>query len=567
MATVLQLVVLDETGDTCYRMRWPAMELARQDPSLTVINMDARARERGEWAEKADLLVIYQSHDLELLPVIATRRARGLPTLVEYNDNFYEPPVASPVAREWSSPLLWQIYELFMREADGILVTGEGLASLLSSKVDTPVFVLKNHLPAPPPTLRPPPSEGEPFLLGWAGSLGHASDLLYVVPLLRTLVAQHPLLHLCLMGNEAFPEFIGVPSGRLSFTPWGSMEQYFEFWRHPHCGVVPLLPTPYNVCRSDIKALEIVGGGALPLLPNLTPYEDLLRKTKLPSWSSLADLESLILLYMRDRARYERDRQRAYQFLVQHRIGAHRRERLDLYKSFLKQDKQGKGGYREMVLPPSEEGYSKTLALLNQAQTQLREGDAAKALSTIEALYPSPDVLLLRLRALHKLHAPLQDLLSHITLAERLYPRDLRFSLFVFEHRLDLEEMMRRLQRFVNLLRGESQNYQRFFQRAVCDAASQLLESLPIERRGEVEEMLHALISLYPNALNLRYALALHYEVRGEIERAVDHLSAVVAGVEALEANQRFLQQVDKNPLLCSYESLSGVLRERRRAH
>lgn len=368
------------------------------------------------------------------------------------------------------------------------------------------------------------------------------------------------------MGNEAFPELLGVPSDRFSFTPWGSMEQYYEFWQHPHVGIVPLLPTPYNVCRSDIKAIEILGGGALPLLPNLTPYEDLLRRTKLPSWSSLAELESLILLYMRDRERYALDRQRGYDLVVEQRIGASRRERLDLYKSFLEHDqkKTGSGGYREKVLPPSEEGYSETLALLNQAQLQLKEGDAAKALATLEALYPSPDVLLVRLRALQKLHAPVSDILSHVALAERLYPRDLRFPLFIFEHRIDVSEMTRRLHRIVKLLGGESENYRRFFQKAVTEAAVQLLESLPAEGRKEAEEILHALILLYPNALNLRYALGLQYEMRGEIERAVENLSAVVAGVEALEANQRFLQQVDKNPLLCSYESLTSVLRERR---
>ncbi len=142
--TILQLALMDETGDSYYRMRWPAAELAQQAPGWRVLNLDSRSEDRYRWALEADLFIAYQSSDIDLLPIIRRRRELGKKTLVEYNDNFYAPPAASPVVREWSSPLLWQTYERFMELADGIIVTGPGLEKLFKGRFGKkPVHVLQ----------------------------------------------------------------------------------------------------------------------------------------------------------------------------------------------------------------------------------------------------------------------------------------------------------------------------------------------------------------------------------------------------------------------------------------
>src|SRR5580704_3393390 len=79
--TVVQLAALDDTGDSTHRVRWPAQALATQAPDWRVINLDGRAAERHDWAERADLLVAVQSSDPDLWPVIARRRRACRPTL------------------------------------------------------------------------------------------------------------------------------------------------------------------------------------------------------------------------------------------------------------------------------------------------------------------------------------------------------------------------------------------------------------------------------------------------------------------------------------------------------
>ncbi len=284
--TIVQLVLIDETGDSYHRMRWPGSILAEQAKNWRIINLDARAKERFQWAEHADLLVIYQSNDVDLFPIIAKRRALGLKTIVEYNDNFYAPPAASPVAKSWRSPLIWQTYERFMNEADALIVTGPGLQELFATKTNTPIHILENQIAQIPDEFNANwPTADNPLLIGWAGSLGHISDFLFFLPTITKFVLNNPGTSLCVMGNNALPSFVKLPATQFSFTPWGTMEQYYDFWKKCHIGIAPLLDTPYNNCRSDIKALEISAHSSLPVLSKLLPYQ-MCRKKAASVWET-----------------------------------------------------------------------------------------------------------------------------------------------------------------------------------------------------------------------------------------------------------------------------------------
>ncbi|MDB5037829.1 MAG: hypothetical protein JWQ35_1357, partial [Bacteriovoracaceae bacterium] len=267
--TIVQLVMIDETGDSYYRMRWPGRELSLMAPEWRVISLDASAKERFELGEKADLLILFQSHDQDLLPLISRRRAAGKKTLVEYNDHFYDSPVTSPAHEFWSSPLNWDIYERIMNDSDGVIVTGPGLKQLFSEKTKKPIFEIKNQLPDPSliPFEELWTDPAKELRLGWGGSMGHLPDLFSFLPVIRELISEIPHLKLYLMGNDAIPNYLDISPDRFHFVPWGSMESYFQFLESLHIGFAPLLDTPYNRCRSDIKAVEMSSRGVLPILP------------------------------------------------------------------------------------------------------------------------------------------------------------------------------------------------------------------------------------------------------------------------------------------------------------
>ncbi len=557
--TVVQLVHIDETGDSYYRMRWPGRHLAQQAPQWRVISLDARAAERFEWGRQADLLVVYQSHDVDLLPVLQDRRRRGLKTLVEYNDNFYSPASASPIFDQWSSPLLWQTYELFLREADGVLVTGPGLQQLLRDKTDRPIFVLENHLPDRPPDFDQlwSPVRDE-IRLGWAGSLSHMADLLAAVPVFRRLLDRWPSLRLHLMGNQSIPSLLGLPSNRVRFTPWGTMDDYFRFWREVHVGVALMLDTPCNRCRSDIKAVEMAGSGVLPVLPRLLPYQTFLDATPAPSYGTLAELAEVLDSLFRSPETVERLARRCWDYVRTQRVGPDRTERLRVFSQFLPDRPSDYRwpvpvGYHELTGTPRPQ-LARTVTL-SRAERLVAEGrlDAARELLE-QSLRQNPldaDVALAHVRVLRKTgDARFGQLVE--TYARR-FPLDLRFRLVAVTAQAEPQRRVEQWQRVADALRRQSRLYRRFFQKDVARLfARDTARGLPLLEVGR------ELVRLLPESAELRLAVAELCRLAGRWDEAAGHFRWLARARDACLANHEFFAKTPRSYVAVWDEALNG---------
>lgn len=432
--TIVQLVLVDETGDSYYRMRWPGAQLTKQDPSLRVINLDAQAKERFRLSLEADLLVLIQNSDLDLLPIIEERRRQGKATLVEYNDNFYDPPAWSPVAEPWSSPLLWQTYEIFMRAGDMLLVTGPGLQELFSPQTKVPIQILENHFPQnlPPFVWQEP---GAQLRIAWAGSLGHMADLLAVQPVLKQLIDESPHVIISLMGNESIPEVLHLPEGRFEFTNWGGMQEYLNFLSRAQIGIAPMLETGYNRCRSDIKAIEFTATRTLPVLQRALPYQKFLDHTGVPSFSDNRELLECLRELVRNPEKIREHLEQAYHYVATERVDSKREERLLLYRE--KMDHLPPStfnwplpvGYHEVKGTTEPEAVS--AQNLKALQQLINAGNREAALEKLKELvarnpgHPDLQLALFKL-TLRQERARAQDLYP---LFRRQFPRDIRFTL------------------------------------------------------------------------------------------------------------------------------------------
>lgn len=561
--TILQLTALDETGDSNYRMRWPAAQLSQFEPSWRVINLDAGAKERFEWAERADLLVLYQSADLELMPVLKSRRARGKRTLAEYNDNFYAPQAWSPVVQEWSSPLLWQHYECLMQAADGVLVTGKGLETLFAGTVDrSKIHIIENCFPfdvEPFASLYPPSKDG--IVLAWGGSLGHMADILAVAPLLREILAETPGVRLQIMGNQAIPELLRMPPDRFEFTPWGPVQEYLRFLRKAHIGIVPLLDTEYNRCRSDIKAVEISALGGLPLLPALPPYEEFLRATGLKPYQSFSELKEQIAAYIMRPERIREDAERCYHYVKNARLGSVDRKRLQVYAQHIsgKSDPDSwpvGAGYHEVRGTRQEKSAIQECLAVADSFVKLRQlDDASRALERFLAQNPHvPEVALADLRVRRSLGQPATG--AKIEQAAKSFPRDLRFRLLQAQWAQSSEELSTAWNAIIAALRPAKQAAQDFFRphvmklfMSMAQASPQLL--LPI---GE------ALLGIYTNAAELRFYLAQSYEHAGNFQLAQSHFNWLRDSKRLSDPNHSILTELDNGYLEAWCQALEARL-------
>ncbi len=566
LKTILQLVLINDTGDSFYRMRWPGEQLAKQSPNLRVVNLDARATERFSWGLAADLLVIYQSNDLDLLPLIEARKKLGKMTFVEYNDNFYAPPPSSPVFREWSSPLLWQSYELLMKEADGVIVTGPGLKTLLSTKTKAPVHILENHLPNPLGSFAKlchdfKLGDESEIRIGWAGSLGHMADFLSVMPSISALLKRYPHAKLHLMGNETLPQLAGLPADRIRFTPWGGMQEYFEFWKPVHIGFAPLLDTPYNNCRSDIKAVEMAGAGVAPIIPDLLPYREFIRETGLVPYKDYAQLIAQVETLIAEPEKLRELAEKAFDYVSAKRIGPMHSERLNLFQNALGSHDSDfnwpvGAGYHELQgTSEVDNDSSRELKLL---QEFIKAKQFAPALDAAEyALKKNPahpDLILARARILLSLGNP--EGLNILQTATAAYPLDLRFRLLYLNFEPNPEQKERAWKELLELLKTEPRaEVATFFHDDLIRVLSRTLRAKP-----ELVTLFAEFYKIYPTSAALRFELAEAYRATGDDKNALFHFQWLKEQQEVFQQNQAFASKAQLGYLATWTEAIAKRL-------
>ena len=550
--TIVQIVAIDQTGDTLHRMRWPAEQLADQRECWAVVNIDAQHPARHHLARNADLLVLFQSHDTTLLPIIAERRARDLPTLVEYNDNFYQPPAASPVAADWSKPPLWGVYEQFMQASSGIIVTGAGLEQLFTGKFAKPVHILENHLPQAPPALNLEPRQKGKITLGWAGSIGHLSDLMAVVPVLQSALREYPQLELAFMGNEALPNVLPLPPERCRYHNWGSMAEYFSFLAQLDLGLAPLLDTPYNRCRSDIKAVELAGHSVLPLLTNLTPYQNFLAATGMPAFANYQQLRAqLHQAVSNDHLRREQLR-RCYEYVRQERVGSKRQERVALYQGLLSSQPCAtlayQAGFHEIAAPAQP-----TVNSL-QPQTEVFTSDELLAGNDLEGIVQqrqlagqlTADQAIAAVQRSFKAapHAALQLARA----LQRQFPDDPRFVLL----QISIQDQAALWQELLAKLSDLSNSARQFYQELVERSAERSLQ-----RAGCVSNFLPKLLTSYPNSAVLLHLAAQSALISGNASQAHSCYQKLLTAAEQYQQNKKVLESLDLSYLRAMTEGVS----------
>lgn len=547
--TIVQLVLINETGDSYYRMRWPAKDLAFQAPGWRIINLDAQAKERFSWGEAADLLVLYQSNDPDLVPLIEKRRRAGKKTLVEYNDNYYEVQPWSPIVDAWRSPLLWQRYELLMKISDGVIVTCERLKETLAAHVTQRFHILENHLPKPPDIIEALRQKKTPYVsIGWAASLGHIADLLSIVPVLKRTLARFPEVRLHVMGNETIPSLLDIPPDRLSFTNWGTMDQYFHFWEEVHIGIAPLLDTGYNRCRSDIKAVEMSSMGVLPLVANSPPYRRFLEATDIEPFESSEDLESLLARFIADGKSREELSAKCHAYVNERRIGAKRTERLALYEEMMPASATENSfswpfgpGYYEVQGTPYPVQMQQ--GVFEEVNSLYKQGQIDRALQKIETFCAeqpfNSDAALTRLRCLRAARRP--EFAQQLQEASFRFPEDLRFSLIAVDTAPNEAQAADKWKALFKRLSSLPRQYGYFFREDIINLFLRQLQRYP-----SILDLKSHILAFYPQMARLQFELGETLRRAGRDAEALEHFSKLSELKRLYQENRGFLDTIEE---------------------
>lgn len=303
---ITHIIPPNSSFDLNYRAIWPSEKL----DSFMILLAAENSPRSFELSEISPVLILHNPMNTEYLSVMKRRRQRGLTTIVEYSDNFLSLPPWNPARSSYGTMKGKGLFKIFNLEADLVTTTSEGFREFLKLNLGIDARVLKNQLPK-----EPPPIPKKTRQICWGGSTGHMGDLR---DFKDTLLEINKRFDFELCGD---PMFKWV-APELNFIPNKPYNDYLEWLGSFKVGVIVLTDTEYNRCRSDIKAVEMLSRGVVPIMPDGIVYKGIpglkyLNQTEIPS---------LIEKILKDDNLYTSLQEEGYRYVKKNRCDESERE-------------------------------------------------------------------------------------------------------------------------------------------------------------------------------------------------------------------------------------------------
>lgn len=219
---------------------------------------------------ECDLFIIQRFFPHEVsMPFIEQLMGMGSPVIFELDDLITDIP-ADNSTHDWAQQCLPHIEEV-LKKCAAITASTEELGIKLSC-YNEHVYVLPNLIDLTLWRKQAPRSCG-PVVIGYAGTMTHASDIALLEPVLERLSAKY--------GNNVAFTFMGCATERLSklagfqFIPFElSFEAYAKKLQDTPFDIMlaPLEDNVFNRCKSNIKWLEYSSCGIAGVYADLPPY-------------------------------------------------------------------------------------------------------------------------------------------------------------------------------------------------------------------------------------------------------------------------------------------------------
>jgi glycosyltransferase involved in cell wall biosynthesis len=259
----------ETTGDFYYRTIAPGAGMACCE-GVHVVNLVNFHRLRSELMLDADVLVLNNICDADLLPVIRDRKARGKLTVYELCDDLGALSPSNPMRAFYHQTNNLLLIKRLAHYCDALQFSSPELKCKYGY-LNRTCCVFPNQILAPPPARRQ--ESGEIVVIGWGGSIGHLHDMEKISDRLIHWIMSRDNVHLYLMCADPIWElFEALPEDRKRRFATGSVDDYYSFVSHLDIGLAPLEDTAFNRSRSDVKFLEYAACGAVPVVQAAGPY-------------------------------------------------------------------------------------------------------------------------------------------------------------------------------------------------------------------------------------------------------------------------------------------------------
>ncbi len=249
--------------------------LFAQAPSPSGTPEAAGTREPGLLLA-ADVLVIRDVADPDLLPVIAARRRNGRLTVYEISSHIFARPASEGPGNGGEDLAARSLPPQLARQADCLQLATATLDAQFAGLNPRRAIFPSQLWDAP---VAPAPRPADRVVIGWAGTRAERADLEPALPALAGVLERHPDVRVAIMGDpELEAALAGLPAAaRVSFIPAGAFERAQRFLDELDIGIAPLAPTAYNRCRDDVRFIEYAAHGVLAVCADLEPFQEVVR--------------------------------------------------------------------------------------------------------------------------------------------------------------------------------------------------------------------------------------------------------------------------------------------------
>jgi hypothetical protein len=249
----------------------------------------------------------------------------------------------------WSNPARQADWLYMMSLVDLVQTSTAALAEAFKPYCSR-VVVFLNQLAKVPEDI--PPKKAPPLVVGWAGSLSHVADVAHVARAVSKWIAEHDDVALWVMGHPPMEKLFALPPEKKKYFPWGGMEAYEDFLKGVHIGLAPLLDTPFNRSRSDVKWLEYAAQGCVFVGQRLPTFADSVQHGKTGFlFSDTGQLLRILDKLNKDRSLLDSVSRAAFAHVTKkRRYEDDARERAKVYREFL--ERKWRHGAMETAPPP-----------------------------------------------------------------------------------------------------------------------------------------------------------------------------------------------------------------------
>jgi hypothetical protein len=323
------------SGDYFYRTHAPGIAMAQND-GVHVINITNQHRHKTEIMMRADVLILKNICDPDILPLIRGRKEQRKLTVYEIADDLNALQTWNPVYFFFKNKQNLDLGFRLANSCNALQVTSPELKKLYGH-LNRNCKVFPNQILNVPP--EKPLKKNSELVIGWGGSHGHMEDMAEIARPLINWIMSRPNVSLHLMCSEPIWKlFYSLPQQKKKWTLPGSLDDYYDFLKNIDIGIAPLKDNAFNRSRSDVKFLEYAISGIVPVMTHIEPYIESVNVGKTGFlFKNTSELIVTLNLLAEDPSLAQNIAKEARQYVMRERLQIqHGQDRLDFYRQHLK---------------------------------------------------------------------------------------------------------------------------------------------------------------------------------------------------------------------------------------